>query len=255
MAYRFSVITCTWNSAAWLRQSIQSVLAQDHLEVEYIFVDGGSTDGTLDMIAAIGRPVTLLRDVRGGISRAMNAGLKAATGDIIAHLHSDDYYLDSQVLSLVDSQLRDSRRDWLFGRILRDVDGELLPEGWTAPRFSSGQLLRGNFIPHPATFVKRSLMLRAGGFDESLKYAMDYDLWLKLAQLAEPVQLERPLAAFREHAGSLSTSNRLAAMEEDFRVRLSHAGRAPLQRLMHHLRYRVRRHRLERETLQAEAGK
>lgn len=250
MSISFSIITCTWNSAAWLPQCLASVLEQDYPQVEMIFVDGGSTDGTLEQIRALTRPYRLLTDVNGGISRAMNAGLHAASGDVIAHLHSDDYYLDPTVLSRVAQHMERTRCEWLFGRVLNDIDGELKPEGWRAPRFSEAALLRGNFIPHPATFVKRSLMLNAGGFDERLKYAMDYDLWLKLSRLAMPAQLDTPLAAFREHAGSLSTRNRLAAMEEDFRVRLAHAGSQPLQRLMHHLRYQVRRHRL-----QAEGGK
>ncbi len=250
MSLSFSIVTCTWNSAAWLPQCLASVLEQDHPQVEMIFVDGGSTDGTLEQIRALPRPYRLLTNVTGGISRAMNAGLQAASGEVVAHLHSDDYYLDASVLSRVAHELQSQRREWLFGRILSDIDGVLRPEGWRAPRFTPRALLRGNFIPHPATFVKRSLMLGAGGFDERLKYAMDYDLWLKLSRLAEPAQLDIPLAVFREHAGSLSTRNRLAAMEEDFRVRLAHAGQAPIQRLMHHLRYQVRRHRL-----QAEVGK
>lgn len=243
MPLSFSIITCTWNSAAYLPQSIASVLAQDYPHVEYIFVDGGSTDDTLQQISAVPRPYKLLENVRGGISNAMNAGIRAATGDIIAHLHSDDYYLRPDVLSLVATLLEQKKQGWLFGRTMTDIDGKLLPEGYLAPRYSYAQMLRGNFVPHPATFVRRELMLRTGGFDTKLKYAMDYDLWLKLGCLSEPVQLDVPLAAFREHEGSLSTRNRLAAMEEDFFVRLSHVGRHPIAKAMHYARYFVRRQR------------
>ncbi|MDO9215963.1 MAG: glycosyltransferase [Lacisediminimonas sp.] len=243
----FSIITCTWNSAAWLPAAIESILMQDHAHVEMIFVDGGSTDDTLAQIKALQRPYRLLENVQGGISRAMNAGIRAASGDVIAHLHSDDYYLAPDVLATVARELQQSNRDWLFGRTMRDLGGKLLPEGYVAPRYSPDRLLRGNFIPHPATFVRRALMQRAGGFDEQLRYAMDYDLWLKLSQMAEPVQMDRALAAFREHSGSLSTRNRLAAMEEDMQVRLSHAGKEPLARLLHHLRHAVRRLRAQAE--------
>ena len=82
----FSVITCTRNSEPWLQESIASVLMQRGVEFELIFVDGGSYDGTLQRIRAIDRPCKLIENVRGGISRAMNAGLEAARGDIIAHL-------------------------------------------------------------------------------------------------------------------------------------------------------------------------
>ncbi|HYD62472.1 MAG TPA: glycosyltransferase family 2 protein [Noviherbaspirillum sp.] len=246
MALTFSVITCTWNSATYLQESVASVLAQDHPDIEYIFVDGGSTDGTLEQIRALQRPYRLLENIRGGVSRAMNEGLRAARGDVIAYLHSDDYYLYPDILSRVARQLDATGRGWLFGRTMALIDGKLHPDNYIAPRFSYANLLRGNFIPHPATFVRRDLMLRAGGFNTGLKYAMDYDLWLKLAKMSEPVQLDEPLAAFREHEGSLSSSSRtrLAAMTEDFRVRLAYAGRNPIELLGHYARYFVRRQRV-----------
>lgn len=251
MALTFSVITCTWNSEQYLRESIASVLSQTYQDIEYIFVDGGSTDGTLDIIRSLPRPYKLIENIRGGVSRAMNEGIHAATGDVIAHLHSDDYYLNANVLADVAHHFETSQRKWLFGRTMSLIDGKLVAEGYLAPRFSYAQLLKGNFIPHPSTFVQRELMLRAGCFDTKLKYAMDYDLWLKLARMSAPLQLDDAYTAFREHEGSLSTRNRLAAMEEDFRVRLSHAGIDPLSKLMHYARYFVRRQR----ALQAETGK
>ena len=83
-------------------------------------------------------------------------------------------------------------------------------------------------------------MKQAGGFDTSLRYAMDYDLWLRLGKLAHPLQLNTPLAAFREHAGSLSTRNKLAAMREDYAVRMRHTNGTPFLQAMHFMRYCVR---------------
>ncbi|HJW57786.1 MAG TPA: glycosyltransferase family 2 protein [Burkholderiaceae bacterium] len=247
----FSIITCTRNSIDYLENSIASVLMQDYPDVEYIFVDGGSTDGTLEQIHALRRPYRLIENIRGGISRAMNEGMRIATGDVVAHLHSDDYYLRPDALSIVAHHLEASGRNWLFGRIMQDREGHLFPEDFNAPRYSFSRLLRRNFIPHPATFVRRELMIRAGGFDPAFKYAMDYDLWLKLGRLETPVQLDQALTAFRVHQGSTSTLNHLAALEEDFRVRLMHAGANPLVRSMHFARYLVRRQR----ALQAGASK
>jgi glycosyltransferase involved in cell wall biosynthesis len=246
MALTFSIITCTWNSACYLDESVSSVLAQDYPHFEYIFVDGGSTDGTLERIRQLNRPFQLLENVTGGVSRAMNQGLRAAHGDVIAYLHSDDYYLRPDVLSTVARHLEESGRGWLFGRTASLVNQELRPDNYVAPRFSYANLLKGNFIPHPATFVRRELMLAAGGFNTALRYAMDYDLWLRLAPLGAPVQLDEALTAFREHEGSLSSSSRtrLAAMTEDFRVRLAYCGHNPLQRLAHTARYFIRRQRI-----------
>ncbi len=174
----------------------------------------------------------------------MNEGIRVATGDVVAHLHSDDYYLDSQVVSRVAHSLETSNAGWCYGRIKRVVNGQLVPETFVAPQFSLERLLRGNFIPHPATFVRRDWMLQAGCFDESRKYAMDYDLWLKLSKIGKPVEVGVPLAAFRVHEGSLSSTNRVAAMEEDFRIRLAHIGKNPLHLAEHLLRYWVRKRRL-----------
>jgi len=245
MPLTFSIITCTWNSARYLRDSIASVLAQRYPHIEYIFVDGGSDDGTLEQIRALDRPYRLLENIRGGVSSAMNAGLQAATGDVVAYLHSDDYYLHPEVLSTVAAQLSASGRGWLFGRTTTLRGGDLHADDYVAPRYSYDSLLRGNYIPHPATFVRRSWMQRARGFDTGLKYAMDYDLWLRLAKFGEPIQLDDPLAVFREHEGSLSSSSktRLAALAEDMQVRLAHAGPNPLKRAQHYARYLVRRRR------------
>ena len=245
MALTFSIITCTWNSEAYLGESIDSVLAQNHPDIEYIFVDGGSEDGTLDMIRALKRPYRLIRNVRGGVSHAMNEGIRAATGDVVAHLHSDDYYLNPNVLSTVARHLEETGRGWLFGRTMALINGKLRADNYVSPRFSFHTLIKSNYIPHPATFVRRDLMLRAGCFDTSLKYAMDYDLWLRLARICEPVQLDEALAAFREHEASLSSSTRtrLAAMAEDMKVRLNYANRNPVQRIEHYARYFVRRRR------------
>lgn len=247
MPAKFSIVTCTWNSMPYLEESIESVLKQDFQDFEYIFVDGGSTDGTLDLIRSVPRPYRLLENVRGGISRAMNEGLFAATGEIVAHIHSDDFYVRPDVLSIVAENMDATGRKWLFGRSMPVKNGELQHEDWVAPRYTYKNLLKGNFIPHPATFVNRELLLKVGEFDTGLKYAMDYDLWLRLGKVAEPVQLSTPLAAMREHVGSLTTRDRLPAFEEDYKVRRRHQESDIPARALHFLRYLVHRQRTLKE--------
>jgi glycosyltransferase involved in cell wall biosynthesis len=243
---KFSIITCTWNSEPFLADSIASVLAQDHPDLEYIFVDGGSTDGTVARIQAVPREKVFVTGIRGGISRAMNEGIRLATGDVVAHLHSDDYYLHPRVLSRVADVFRQTGAGWVFGRNRRDIGGRVADEDWTPPRYSYAQLLKRNFIPHEATFVRRELYERAGGFSQEWKYGMDYDMWLRLGRLSEPVQLDEVLAVFREHPGSVSTANPMPGFREDFRIRMRHAGHNPLAWLHHGLRYLVRYRRIAR---------
>jgi len=241
---KVSVITCCWNSEPYIAQCIASVQAQQGVEIEHVFVDGGSTDGTLERIQAMpgnseGR-VRWVTDVRGGISNAMNVGARLATGELIAHLHGDDYYLGTQAVSRAVAAMQSAQRRWAYGRIVSDIDGRLVPDNWAMPRWSPGRLLRGNFIGHPSVFMERSLFEQSGGFDIGLKYAMDYDLWLRLAQVAEPTYLGYDVAAFRRHAGSLSTAQADKAFVEDHAVRRKYVGRNPLAWAFHELIYQRR---------------
>lgn len=223
MSLSFSIVTCTRNSIATLPQTLQSLQMQQGVELEFIFVDGDSTDGTLELLRAQTGRSRLLTGVRGGIARAMNAGIAAARGDVVAHLHADDYYLHPHVLATVARRLQADGSDWLFGRIVDDVDGQQRPEAFTPPRFSPQALLRRNFVPHPAAFVRRTVFQRFGVFDTRFSLAMDYEFWLRIAPHCRVTQLDECLAAFRVHDGSASTRHARATFDEDMRARLRHA--------------------------------
>ena len=243
----FSIVTCTWNSAATLADTLASVRAQTCQDIEHIFVDGGSTDDTLAMLDAYPGNKRVLRDVGGGISRAMNEGIKAANGRYIAHLHSDDYYASSDVLDSVARRFDNSHRDWVFGNIQVLKDGALQPPFAMHP-FSYASLAAGKaFIPHPAVFIKKAAFEKVGVFDEKLKYAMDIDLWLRLAAVAEPATLDQALTVFRDHAGSVSSANKIKAREEEFAVRKRHMNKAPLAFGIYCLRYMKRMRALRQQ--------
>lgn len=238
---KFSIITCTWNSEPYIGQCIKSVRDQSYLGVEHVFVDGGSEDGTLERITALGGGTLWRTGVRGGISNAMNVGVEMVTGDVIAHLHGDDYYLSPSVVADVANIFSQSAAEWVFGRIVSDIDGVLVSPAWKMPNFSRNRLLRGNFIAHPAVFMRRGFFNKLGGFDQTLKYAMDYDLWLRAAAVSEPVYFERELAAFRRHLGSTSTANAGAAFVEDHSVRRRYLKGDHKSRLFHEAVYMWRR--------------
>jgi glycosyltransferase involved in cell wall biosynthesis len=233
----FSIVTCTWNSAATLADTLASVRRQSCRDVEHIFVDGGSTDGTLAMIDAYPARKRVLRDVKGGISRAMNQGIEAASGEYVAHLHSDDYYAGDDVLASVAERFARERVDWVVGAVQVLKDGQLVPPYKVSPftyrSFAAGRA----WVAHPAVFIRRSVFAQVGMFDEGLKYAMDVDLWLRLGQVARPAMLDRALTVFRDHAGSVSSANRIEARQEEFQVRKRYLGRAPLAFGIYCLRY------------------
>jgi glycosyltransferase involved in cell wall biosynthesis len=243
----FSIITCTWNSAATLAQTLASVQQQTCKDVEHIFVDGGSTDGTLDMLAAYPGNKRILRDVGGGISRAMNQGIEAATGAYVAHLHSDDYYASDDVLASVAAQFDRQRVDWVFGKVQVLKDGALVPPN-PMPPYSYRSFAAGRaWVAHPAVFIRREAFGRVGMFDEQLRYAMDIDLWLRLGQVARPATIDRPLTIFRDHAGSVSSANKIKARQEEFQVRRRYLRKAPFAFGIYCLRYLKRMRALRAE--------
>jgi glycosyltransferase involved in cell wall biosynthesis len=222
----FSVVVCCWNSIKYIKQCVKSVLEQAYTSYEIVFVDGGSTDGTLDYISSVEATKTVLNDVRGGIAKAMNAGIEAARGEVISHLHADDYYLNQRVLERVRTVFASHPGlAWVFGRFKNDIDGEIMDPPYPFRRYSRWTLLRRNIVPHCATFVTARVFAEVGLFDSRYRLAMDYDMWLRISARYEPVQIDDYLGAFRRHADSASSANRLQSFNEDFLARFRHTPR------------------------------
>lgn len=216
---RFSIITITFNAASYLRETLDSVAQQEFSDFEHIIWDGGSTDKTVQ-IARSYPHVTLYQGSDKGIADAMNLGSAFAKGDFLLHLHADDLLPHSRVLSMVDKTLRlHPHVEWLYGQAkIIDFKGEKLRDTPYEP-YNAKRLRKYNFITHPATYVSRTLFQKVGGFDPSLRYCMDYDLWLRLAFYAKPFAIPVALASFREHQKSLSTSEPLSVAGEAYQVR------------------------------------
>lgn len=249
MSLSFSIVICTHNSLPQLEDTLGSVLMQDSANIELVFVDSGSTDGTLELIHTLQCPHRLLKNVRGGGACAMNAGIHAATGEIIAFLPPGAYYLSPDILDSVARHLASQRQGWLFARALREINGRLQDLD-PVPKYSYAQLLRHNFIALPAAFIRRELIRRIGGFDSGLRYAMAYDLWLKVACLSEPIALDVPVIAQCEDEGSYFTRIKLATMNEELCVSLAHTGDSRLSRAVHHARHFLK----HRQAIQSGTG-
>lgn len=246
MTLKISVITVTLNSAQFLAECLASVACQGDSLHEHVIVDGGSTDTTLEIIkshAAADARVRWISEPDRGISDAMNKGVALATGDIISHLNSDDYYSNPQVLySVLTCFASNPTFEWLTagltfvsseGKFIRDIK---------VRRYSFSRLVRGNILLHPSTFIKRDLFNAVGGFDLSLSYCMDYDLFLRLGSVCPPLVLDEHLSCFRVHADGRSVSHSEQAYAEEFRVRrdfLSSKGRSMAY---YWLDYQIKRH-------------
>lgn len=183
---KISVITVTWNSAATVADTLASVNAQTHPDVEQIIVDGGSTDATLAIVKAEGKRVgTVVSERDKGIYDAMNKGLKLARGDVIGLLNSDDFLASPEVLSTIAEAFADPAIDAVYGDLcyVRQHDTSQVVRYWRSGPFRPGAFARGWAPPHPTFYVRRELYERFGGFDLVYSLAADFELMVRFLEV------------------------------------------------------------------------
>jgi glycosyltransferase involved in cell wall biosynthesis len=215
-----SVVTPCLNAARFIRSTVESVLAQDPPPAEYRVADGGSTDGTLDILRSYGNRILLLTGPDGGQADAINGGLRRSTGDIVTWINASDAYLPGAFAAVARYFEAHEEAGLVFGRArVVAEDGRPLGDYETA---SAGLMLalnsepdghrrmllteRSGWIPQQTAFWRRRLMDQAGFLDPSLHYAMDYEYWLRLGAVAPIHFLDAHLGVFRLHHDAKSTS-------------------------------------------------
>lgn len=219
-----TIITPCLDAAATIGQTLESVAPQLREGDEHLVVDGGSTDGTLDVLREAG--VRFVSEPDRGLSDAMNKGIGLAEGDVVGWLNADDVLLPGALDAVrVAFEFRPDA-EWAAGICtIVDAGGAEIRKGVTAykrallRRYSLRALLTQNFVMAPATFVRRAAYEAVGGFDERFAYSMDYDVWLQLARRGDPVIVGRPLASFRMAGESLS----MTGFETQFREHATNA--------------------------------
>ncbi len=199
-----SIVVPSFNQGAFIRQTIESCLAQDYRPIEIVVVDGASADGTVDVLKSFGDLPELrwTSEPDGGVVDAVNKGLHRARGEIAAIQSSDDYYLPGAFAAAVGKFREHPAAGLVFGDVERvDADGRALFSP-RQPAYSLPRLLaREVFVYQPAAFFRRSLALDLGGWNPEIPYVPDTDLWIRLAFHAAVVQCAVPLAACRTHPG------------------------------------------------------
>lgn len=216
----FSIITCTYNSSNFLGESIASVERQKFKNFEHIFIDAFSTDSTPSIIQSYQarRPdnVRFYQHPPKGISNAMNLGIGYAKGEVLLFLHSDDYLYTEEVLGKVAQLFGDKHPDVLVGNCLFK-NGEIYePMPWSRhwltkfflQHMTKSYLFFANGIPHPSTYMKKSVFEKYGGFKEDFKAVMDYELWFRTFNKVKVGFTNEILSVYRYHEAT--TSNILA---------------------------------------------
>ncbi len=226
---RISVVTPSYNQGQYLEQCIRSVLDQGYPDLEYFVLDGGSTDESVSVLRRYHDRITFWVSERdGGQSAAINRGFRLATGDVVAWLNADDFYLPGAFNHVAATYCQDRAASFYFGNGWRaNAAGEKLsdffPDGQA--RFHAPALVLGlNFILQPATFINRRHLEAAGYLDSELQYGMDSDLWLRLARLAPPVVVPATLAASREYPTTKTSTGSFHRAEELRLISEKHSG-------------------------------
>jgi glycosyltransferase involved in cell wall biosynthesis len=219
---RISIITPSFNQAAYIEQTITSVLDQGYPNLEYIVIDGGSSDGSVEIIRKYEDRIAFWASERDqGQAHAINKGLALATGDIIAYLNTDDYYLDGTLGQVADLFNRRPDLDLFHGRCrVVDQHGAKIGER-TGSITRYDEILdlwnvwwgQRNFV-QPEVFWTRRIANRVGQFREDLHWVMDYDYWLRILRAGGRVGfIDAELAAFRLQPKQKSTQRERTAAE------------------------------------------
>lgn len=216
---KISIITVCFNAEDTIADTIQSVLSQDYEDVEYIIVDGKSTDRTLEIIQSHQKRIKLISEKDQGIYDAMNKGINIANGDVIGILNADDFYKNNQVLTDVMNAFADNI-SIVYGDIeyVKNNDLNKVVRKWKSGVFRPGKFKWGWMPPHPGFFIKKSCYESYGLFNLSLSTSADYELMLRMLEVhnLNHIYISKTITSMR--IGGVSNSslkNRFIANRND----------------------------------------
>lgn len=180
--FKVSIITVVWNNKNTIKDAINSVLYQTYENIEYIIIDGASTDGTVDVVRSYGDRISkFLSEPDSGLYDAMNKGLKLATGDVVGILNSDDFYMNSEVIARVVKEFQQKNVDSVFADLVFVKPNNLnkIIRYYDSSYFTLEKFAYGWMPAHPTFFVKRNAYEKYGVFRTDLKIAADFDLLIR----------------------------------------------------------------------------
>jgi glycosyltransferase involved in cell wall biosynthesis len=214
-----SIVTPSYNQARYLEQTLCSVLEQDYPSLEYFVMDGGSNDGSVELIQKYAAKLAgWVSEKDRGQAEAINKGLRQTQGEIVAWLNSDDYYLPGALQKVVAAFAQHPESGLVYGNVLSVDENSRAFNLQTFQPYALNDLLAFNIISQPAVFMRRSVLEQAGLLDESYHCLLDHHLWLRMARLAPLVFIPETLAAARYHAEAKNLARPAEFGREGWRI-------------------------------------
>lgn len=225
---KLSVITPSYNQGQFIGDTINSVLSQDIPEIEYVVMDGGSTDNTVQVLKSFGSKVRWVSEKDDGQADAVNKGLNATSGEIIGWINSDDVYYPGTLNEVLNFFRLNPEVDVVYGRA-DHIDIAGLPfEEYPSEAWDFERLLRHCFICQPALFFRRRVVQQCGPLDQKLNYCMDYEYWIRLALSGVKFQyIEKKLSGSRLYNENKTLGARVAVHREINDMLLGKLGAVP----------------------------
>ncbi|MFA5033573.1 MAG: glycosyltransferase family 2 protein [bacterium] len=207
---KVSIITVAFNSEKFIEHAINTVLSQTYKNIEYIIIDGGSIDGTINIIKKHKDKIAkFISEQDNGIYDAMNKGLKMATGDIIGILNSDDFYADNFVIETVVKNIKNENADSCWGDLFY-VDKEntsKIVRNWKSSQYSKNNFGKGWMPPHPTFFVKKQIYEKYGYFNLDFRTSADYEIMLRFLEKYKIKSCYIPKVLVKMRIGGKSNKN------------------------------------------------
>jgi glycosyltransferase involved in cell wall biosynthesis len=207
---KISIITVSFNSGSTLGDTLKSVAAQTHPEIEHILIDGGSTDNTRDLVDQHGKHLyKYVCEPDQGIYDAMNKGLALATGEVVGFLNSDDLFFESDSVAKISSAFSDPEIDAVYGNIVMvdPLQLQKIRRYWRPGIFKHGAFASGWMVPHPTLYVRRDILNSAGGFNLRYRLQSDFDLELRLFEIMKIRAKYLPSTIVRMRMGGATTGS------------------------------------------------
>lgn len=241
---KITIVTPSYNQANYIGRTIESILGQDYPNIEYIVMDGGSTDGTVDILKKYGDRIIWKSEKDKGQADAINKGLRIAKGEICAYINSDDTYEPGAFAKVAEYFNEHPDTKWVYGkcRIIDEDDKEIRKfvtwyKNIRLKRYSFRKLLAENPISQPATFWKRELHDEIGVFDEKEYHVMDYEYWLRIGQKYPAGVILDYLSNFRFYADSKSGMQTKERFQDELRVAKRYSKGDKLVYFLHQANY------------------